>query len=443
MKIKAFNLTEMLIVLTIIGTISTLSLTVVKKSKDDYRGLYYSAYNTLVQAAGNAALNWNPTCSCPDFENMSNELTAETCWAQACWDNFEYHIGSSGNSVNLGVRRDYPGYLMGTFSRGTFDGYGTDKYFCEQLTSRLNTINESVECQYFITGYAERNKQGVDLDWSSGINFLKAFCNKRALTPDDYTQDATTTCQYEIQPTFITSNGQRFYVSKLLSTNANTTAFLDMQGEQKINREFFRLVAVDLNGEAGPNTQLTWASGKLPDIVLFALRSDGTVVPLGLPEFNRQYAGAVVQYPETLKRFDEDGNIIRNDIKESGAMALFNAKPQAWGLHAGSGIDVNTGTAYSQIFSEMEPLSYSSLLYQMATLCRPEEVGGSTPEGAVCPTERYTDELLALLISQFTFKKEGSNERIIISPESPNADTSRGCSARYSRCGVQIIPVKN
>ena len=439
---KAFNLAEMLLALAIIGTITIVSLNVVKKTKDDYRGMYYVAYNTLVQAAGNAALAWNPTCSCPDFENMANELIAETCWAQECWDAFEFHIGTVGNSVNLGVRREYPGYLMGNQAIGNFDGYATDKYFCQQLTSKLNTINETVECQYFITGYAENDDRGNHLDYSTGINFLDAFCNKHATTPDEYAIDVVNSCELEIQPSFITANGQRFYISKLLSTNANTAAFLDLNGQRKINREFFRLVAVDLNGEAAPNTQLTKTSGKLPDIVLFALRADGTVVPLGLPEFNRQYLGAIVQYPETLHQFDAEGNIVRNDITESGAMALFNAKPLAWGLQAGAGIDVNTGTAYSQVFSEMEPLSYSSMLYQMATLCRAEEVGGSNPDGAICPTERYTDELLARLVSQFMYEKEGLSDRITLSPESPTADTAHGCSSRYSRCDVKIVEVK-
>lgn len=438
MNKKAFNLAEMLLVLTIIGTISILSLQVVRKSNDDYRRMYYSAYNTLVQAAGNAALQWQPDCDCINFDNWSTYITNETCWSEACWKNFEYRNGTAGNSIALGVRRDYPGYLMGDPTIGNFDGYATDSYFCKQLTSKLNTINEAVECQYFINSYATKNQSDETIDYSKGQEFLTTFCNKHITKPSEYSVDNIEKCEFATQPSFITANGQRFYISKLLSTNANLTQFKNTNNENKINREFFRLVAVDLNGTSGPNTQLIKASGKLPDIVLFALRSNGTVVPLGLPEFNRNYTGAVVQYPEYLKEFDSTGQVKRNNITESGAMTLYDAKTKAWGIHSGSGADINTDVVYGQVFSEMAPFSYSILLYQMSKICRPEEVGGSN-SGTSCPTNRYTDELLARLVTQFLFDKKDSSNSIILNPESPTADTEHGCNFRYSRCDVKLI----
>ena len=435
---KAFNLTEVLLVLAIIATISIISLPSIKSSSDDYRGMYYTAYNALVQAVGNAALEWNPNCTCTEFENLNEEMLHETCWTKACWDRFEED--SKGNSADLGIAREYPGFLMGDPTIGNFDGYATDSYFCKTLTSKLNTINETTECQYFINAYANKNKDGEDLDYSTGIDFKTAFCNRHVTRPSEYDFDNVEKCEYEIQPSFITANGQRFYISKLLSTNADSREFLNTTGEQKINREFFRLVAVDLNGNNGPNTQLQKNSGKLPDIVLFGLRSNGTVVPLGLPEFNRNYASAIVQYPKQLKAFDEDGNIITNNEKQSSALPLYDAKVKAWGIHAGSGADINSDVAYGQVFSEMEPLSYSPLLYQMSIACRPTKSGGEAPQaGSTCPTNRYIDELLARIVTQFTFDKNGSSQRVMQNPESPTADTAHGCSFRYSRCSVQII----
>ncbi len=439
MNKKAFNLAEMLLVLAIIGTISILSLQVVKNSSDDYRKMYYTAYNTLVQAAGNSALQWHPDCTCPDFENMTEGMLNETCWSNACWNNFEYKIGSTGNSVDIRVRRDYPGYLMGNPTVGNFDGYATDSYFCKQLTSKLNTINETVECQYFINAYASKDKANRTIDYSKGQEFLTTFCNKHITRPSEYGNDTIEKCQFDTQPSFITANGQRFYISKLLSTNADANQFKTNNGTTKNNREFFRLVAVDLNGTSGPNSQLQKSSGKLPDIVLFALRADGTVVPLGLPEFNRNYTGAIVQYPEYLREFDASGQIKRNTIKESGAMSLYDAKTKAWGIHAGSGADVNLDVVYGQVFSDMEPLSYSPLLYQMSQICRPINSGGTGTAGTTCPTSRYTDELLARMITQFLFDKKDSSNRIILNPESPNADTAHGCSFRYTRCGVKLV----
>lgn len=438
MRKKAFNLAEILLVLAIIGTISILSLQVIRKSNDDYRRMYYTAYNTLVQAAGNAALEWNPTCSCSDFENRSDDMLLGTCWADACWKHFEYKNGTAGNSVNLGVRRDYPGFLMGSYTKGSFTGYATDSNFCKTLTSKLNTINETIECQYFINAYALNNKSNQRIDYSKGNEFLDTFCSKQMTKPSEYTNETINKCETEIQPSFITANGQRFYISKLLSTNANLQRYPDTNGNPKINREFFRLVAVDLNGINGPNTQLTRASGKLPDIVLFAIRSDGTVVPLGLPEINRNYAGAIVQYPEFLRKIDSaTGTIERNTTTQSGSTTIFAAKALAWGFETGKGIDINTDTAYGQVFSEMEPLSYSTLLYQMSSLCRPIEAGGSG-SSSTCPTNRYTDELLARLVTQFLYNKKGSSETIPLNSE-PDADTDHGCTYRYSRCNVKVL----
>ena len=75
----------------------------------------------------------------------------------------------------------------------------------------------------------------------------------------------------------------------------------------------------------------------------------------------------------------------------------------------------------------------------MSILCRPTESGGEAPQaGTTCPTNRYIDELLARLVTQFTFDKNGSSQRVMQNPD-PTADTSHGCSFRYSRCSVQIV----
>ena len=75
----------------------------------------------------------------------------------------------------------------------------------------------------------------------------------------------------------------------------------------------------------------------------------------------------------------------------------------------------------------------------MSQICRPESKGGTGNSGATCPTSRYTDELLARLVTQFLFDKKDSSNRIILNPESPNADTQHGCSFRYTRCGVKLV----
>lgn len=429
---KAFNLAEIMIALILIGVISTLSLQVVNKSNNDYTKMYYVAFNTLLQTAGNAALNWNPICQC-SRETMleAADATREVCWSRACWEEFENDPSAIGSTP--GISRSYPGYLMGDATIGEFDGYNTDVNFCQLLTANLNTINQNVECQSFINSYARA-------DYSVGQNFDDVFCNTYYTTADEYRTniELPTGCPNKIQPSFITANGQKFYISRLLSTNAATPAFLDIA-----NREFFRFVAVDLNGDSAPNTQLKKGAanknGRLPDIVLFALRADGTVVPLGRPEFSRNYINSIVHYPEFLNRYDAAGNMIKNEKANSEPAALYESKPLAWGVpprnEAGDAVISPDELIFGQVFSPIEPFTYSSLLYNRAGQCI----------NIPCPNTggNYTDTMLARLVNQFTMDVRNSAERVTKTPTPFFVDENHGCTFRYSKCKVEILDTRN
>ena len=455
-KNKAFNLAEILIALLIIGFISTLGSQAVRQSNNNYTKQYFTAYNTLMQAAGNAALNWNPICQCSGEAMLNTDFASlSVCWSRACWAAFERNPFTAGYEEL--APRAYPGYLMGDAEVGDFDGFYTDEAFCNYLTSNIITINENAQCRYFINSYATQG-----LDYSQGINFYQAFCstdysddkNDDTTIAEDYrTRIAVPTCSSQIQPTFETANGQKFYVSRLLSVNAPASAF-QFQRE----REFFRLVVVDINGDSAPNSQLrrtrraASSLGRLPDLVLFALKADGTVIPLGRPEYSRNYANAIVQYPEfTVKRnnagditerYDASGNLLKNEVTQSDAMTLAEAKNKAWGLMPNSGLDVTFDTAFNQIFSNSEPLSYSVLLYTAARCKLGFNCNDAIPNDSVADgirTTFYMDELFARLVHQFVLDVEGETSTVIPTTAEINADyLERGCTTRFSRCKVEI-----
>ena len=446
---KAFNLGEIMIAVLLIGIISVLGIQTVNRASNDYTKMYSTAFNTLLQAAGNCALNWQPTCQCSRTSMLNADAQLrEVCWSEACWNEFEADPNATGNSVFVDgagnitgtIRRDYPGYLLGNPIMGDFNGFYTDENFCKLLVANLNTINQKNECIFFINSYATSG-----LNYGVGIDFNRAFCSTIykahtdasgddiSLNEDYANRIELANCENEIQPSFVTANGQKFYISRLLSVNANDDAFLRQQ-----NRMFFRLVVVDLNGDAGPNTQLqkgsTAQEGKLPDMVMFALRADGTVVPLGRPEFSRNYINAQVQYPEFKKGYDAAGNLVKNEKRVSESYTLHNAKAKAWGVQIGTGGTVDD-TRYGQIFSPLEPFTYSHLLYSRAASCR----GTGNWKGCTNDETNYMDELFARLVSQFVMNRAGEKDTIIQDPSSPNADVEHGCTYRYSRCKIDLL----
>ncbi len=99
-------------------------------------------------------------------------------------------------------------------------------------------------------------------------------------------------------PNFITTNGQRYYLSKWQPPSANVSP-----------KYGYRIIAVDLNGKTGPNKLDKSAIGgntsdtskkfnsSPADIVQFLILDNGQVYPLGLAADNKQLAGGKkIQY---------------------------------------------------------------------------------------------------------------------------------------------------
>ena len=88
------------------------------------------------------------------------------------------------------------------------------------------------------------------------------------------------------KPSFTLTNGTRFYVGNIFDRTVDnyfyTSAFI---------------IAVDLNGKAGPNIfdTRTYTGSKTPDVVAFAVLTDGNVVPMSPMADRDDYLIASVQ----------------------------------------------------------------------------------------------------------------------------------------------------
>lgn len=89
------------------------------------------------------------------------------------------------------------------------------------------------------------------------------------------------------KPTFITTNGQAFYISKW----ARNTNISDKYG--------YRVIAVDLNGKSGPNKIDVGSASYTnspPDIIQFVVLDNGQVYPVGLAANNMEIGGKKINY---------------------------------------------------------------------------------------------------------------------------------------------------
>ena len=254
---------------------------------------------------------------------------------------------------------------------------------------------------------------------NGGVEFKKAFA---------------TDSRNEIEPSFIAANGQRFYISSTVTAN-----LMHQVAGNEAQRKTYRFVVVDLNGAAGPNSQFK-TGGKFPDLVLFAITTKGDVIPLGLPEFYKTYINAIVQYPEFLNKRDphDSTKFLRNLQRESDYMTLSDAKKHAWG----PGIGQVDGVIYSQAYSADEPLSYSSLFYYNANMCK----GGNNKCVSSGANDTYVDDLYSQIVMQFLytepFEKSGNAQ---VLPQLTTSTTpvpvaeEKGCTTGNSACKVVFM----
>ncbi len=249
---KGFTLSEVLICIMIIGIIMALSVNSIKIVKESYTSLTYFAFKNLeamitVLSAGAAPVGTEAALEDAD----GTKLPAMT---RQC-------ISSNGTIIQV-LKAD-----------GEYNTYNTpycaerEKYFdsensnlfCRSLASIANTAG-SINCTDLASSDFKANENGYTEPYLSDFNYDS--------------------------PNFITSNGQRFYISEW-TINA------------KVSSKYgYRLVGIDINGTSKPNI-ITVNSYLLPDIITFLILDNGEIFPLGVAADNYTKNGRIYQYLNT------------------------------------------------------------------------------------------------------------------------------------------------
>lgn len=387
---------------------------------EDYTREYYRAYTTLLKASLNSTKEWQG-------ENASLcDCNKKICWTRKCFSKIAEKNNLPGETAQ---KRNYPGFLYGKIDEGFFDGRGTDENFCKVFTSSLVLKKSYDNCKNFIST-VNTSKTGIN-GATGGVLFSNAFCSQ---TSDEIADSKNTNdiCfeNYDLLPTFITDNGQIYYMSKIVYSNDLDEIF-KINKDKPSNKNAYRLVAVDLNGKIGPNSQFM-NNSQYPDIVLFAINSTGNIIPLGLPEFSNIYLKSRVKYPSKQDSFSE-------------ITTLWRAKIKAWGPKTDDKDDKTV--IWNQGYSQEEPFSQSVRLYKNAINCMSKNCTEDSKDDA---NKQYSDTLYTNLILQFMFKQAGSNKFNIPALDknstvefSPN-DFNFGCTKAdilsASKCKIEIIP---
>ena len=383
-KNKAFTITEALVSFALIGLIFVATVTNIGRN-DHYDKLYWQAFNTLYQASKSAST---------DFENKNSykEKWRTNYDGSGKNGNNSFDRGGNRNDATPHIQRKYPGFLKN--DPLWLNDIGGDT-FCKKLTEYINTSQTQEECKNLIL---EPNFTILSTRGKIGVNFYKGFSSVKK--GEGGTYDVTTNV---IEPSFTTLNGQKFYISQILTAN-----FVFDNKNEAFNfkeRESFRFVVVDLNGNSGPNTQFA-KKGRYPDVVLFAIDSEGNVIPLGLPEFTKTYIRAVATYPTDVR---SDGSPVYPAVRSSVGI-LWNIKKRAWGYSAEDSTSAEGKFPYMQPISQFEALSQSTKFYYNAFTCikNPENCEKKT----MSKNKSYVDSAYTYLVYQFLLKEEGSEKTL-------------------------------
>lgn len=402
-KKQAFTITEAIVCFTLMGLMFIATITNIGRN-DSYDKLYWQAFNTLFQASKQASLDFlsNNDGSC----NSINASTTNTCaiisdnslYNKNCWDKYNANKDYVCDSVNIyhsagKLKRAFPGFILPGVdcALGNANSLECSKIFCKNLTKYINTTNSDKlvsgsgskiynECNNFIS-LPNQNVTLLPNQGKFGVNFHNAYLD-------------TNSGANEILPSFTTINGQKFYISDAVTANFIVdidTQYMesweiDWRKDQTIyDRESYRFVVVDLNGNTGPNSQFKNGQ-RFPDTVLFAINADGDVIPLGLPESSQAYLSAVTTCPNDAA------------MTRSIPTSLWQAKLNGWGVKS------SRDGLYSQRYTPVEPLSESIKFYANAANCK-KNVDACENKSASAKS-RYVDKVYTYLVLQFLYKND-------------------------------------
>ncbi len=237
-----FTLSEVLVSIVIIGVIMAISVNSIKIVKASYTSLAYFAFNNVQNMVGVLNSGDSPYGKLKDTDDTELPSMIAQC------------RNSRGQIIQiLKSDSEYEGYGIKNCSSRASDSGEQKNLFCKSLVSISNTAG-------------------------------KTNCENLASVEMNGTEPVISNLDYD-NPNFITTNGQRFYISEW-TMNPNVS-----------NDYGFRLIAVDLNATSRPNKMDHDGTGTPPDIVTFMVLDNGEVLPLGVAADNINLpSGRVIMY---------------------------------------------------------------------------------------------------------------------------------------------------
>ena len=246
-----FTLAEVLVSLAVIGVIMALSVNSIKIIKSSYTSLAYFTHKNIVNMVGVLNAGDSPYENLKDNEGNSLPSMIAQC--------------KNSNGAIVQVLKSDREYQNDFGTPNCSDRHLSEQevknLFCKSMVAIANTAGKTRCDNLFQTNLSESG--------SSSTAFEEPY-----ITNLDYNN-----------PTFIATNGQRYYLSEW----TYNPVISDTYG--------YRLIAVDLNGTSRPNTTERDGLTPPPDIITFMVLDNGIVYPLGVAATNiKLNTGRVIQY---------------------------------------------------------------------------------------------------------------------------------------------------
>lgn len=263
-----FTLSEVLVSVVVIGVIMAIAVNSIKVVKASYTSLAYFAFNNVQNMVG--ALY------------SANDTGVE-------YDVIEKENDDGSKEKQVSIRNIYKIHLI--------DENGNE--LPSIVTQCKNTKGQVIQVlksdsEYEVEGIPSCSSRGTGTDTEQNL-FCKSLaaisntsgrinCDNLSSIEMNGTEPAISSLDYD-NPSFITTNGQRFYIS-------------EWKKDFNVSSDYgFRLVAVDLNGTSRPNRIEVNNTGTPPDIVTFMVIDNGEVFPIGVAADNINLpSGRVITY---------------------------------------------------------------------------------------------------------------------------------------------------
>ncbi|MBQ9244915.1 prepilin-type N-terminal cleavage/methylation domain-containing protein [bacterium] len=281
---KAFTMAEVLVCMTIIGVVMAFSVNTIRIVKASYTSLTYFSFNNIQAIVGSLIAGDYTQTEWEDRTKVYKDTTDNLGNQEFKFTgkNIKVYFDSLDGRIGENQKGKFPeavGFCKVDRNIDSKDAnkvvtvLKNDREYDDDVQHRgLPTCGERSNANYvnntkdnkvlFCHAFAlvSNSVKGekcmlddlFDAGWGDGEPELKDF-NPKTATPN-----------------IITTNGQRYYISKWKFDKTNVSPIYG-----------YRLIAVDLNGKSGPNLAKRISGKNFPDVVTFMVMDNGEVFPLG------------------------------------------------------------------------------------------------------------------------------------------------------------------